>query len=214
MSVGSSIKDFGSNAVKGLLKSGANTIFLIVLAALSLIIVFPSLNIKTASLIAAIIIIGYTILRNLLYAICIGLIVGNIVVSLFKAGSIKVPIEFFENKKNGTKKDKKKKEDNSSEEEETNEEEHTEEESKDNEEEFYIDTKGSFKDNLNSLSDKEISSLNKDTKELINTQKQLLDTLSNMKPALADGKKILDSFKDYFGKDDTELSKILKNYSK
>ncbi len=213
MSVGSSIKDFGSNAVKGLLKSSANTIFLIILGALSLIIVFPSLNLKTSALIVAIMIIGFAILRNTLYAVCIGLIVGNIIVSLFKAGSIKVPIEFFEDKKTkDTKKNNKKENDENKDD--TNEEETNEEEEKKDNEEFYIDTKGSFKENLNSLSDKEITSLNKDTKELINTQKQLLETLSNMKPALADGKKILDSFKDYFGKDDKELSKILKNYSK
>jgi hypothetical protein len=44
-----------------------------------------------------------------------------------------------------------------------------------------------------------IQGLSKDTQELIQTQKQLLNTIQNMAPVLQDGRKILDSFKDYFG---------------
>ena len=68
-----------------------------------------------------------------------------------------------------------------------------------NNENYFIDSKGSFLDNYNSLSKKQIKGLNKDTKNLIKTQKQLIETLNNMGPALKDGKEILDSFKNYFG---------------
>jgi hypothetical protein len=190
----------------------SNDIILIIFAAVSLVLLIPHLSWKSSLIIVCIGFIGFSILKNIILAICIALIIGNIVVSLIKAGQIQ--IELFENKH--SKPNKKQKDEKDSDEQiESDEKEETDEkfeDSKEESEDFYIDTKGSFKDNLQSLTPKEISALNKDTKDLINTQKQLLDTLTNMKPALADGKKILDSFKDYFGKDDKALADMLKNY--
>jgi hypothetical protein len=186
----------------------SNDIILIIFAAVSLVLLIPHLSWKSSLIIVCIGFIGFSILKNIILAICIALIVGNIVVSLIKAGQIQ--IELFENKH--SKPNKKQKEEKESDEQIDSDEQVETEDSKEESEDFYIDTNGSFKDNLQSLTPKEISALNKDTKDLINTQKQLLDTLTNMKPALADGKKILDSFKDYFGKDDKALADMLQNY--
>jgi hypothetical protein len=49
------------------------------------------------------------------------------------------------------------------------------------------------------LTPDQIQGISKDTQELMQTQKQLLATIQNMAPVLKDGKRILDSFKDYFG---------------
>lgn len=186
----------------------SNDIIFIIFAAVSLVLLIPHLSWKSSLIIVCIGFIGFSILKNIILAICIALIVGNIVVSLIKAGQIQ--IELFENKH--SKPNKKQKEEKDSDEQIDSDEQVETEDSKEESEDFYIDTNGSFKDNLQSLTPKEISALNKDTKDLINTQKQLLDTLTNMKPALADGKKILDSFKDYFGKDDKALADMLQNY--
>ena len=82
--------------------------------------------------------------------------------------------------------------------------------SKESKEKYFIDSKGSFLDNYNSLSKKQLKGLNKDTRNLIKTQKQLIETLNNMGPALKDGKEILDSFKNYFGSE-SKLGSMLSN---
>ena len=56
-------------------------------------------------------------------------------------------------------------------------------------------------ENYKTLTPKQINGLNRDTKELIKTQKALIDTLNNMGPTLKEGKNVLDTFKNYFGKD-------------
>ena len=65
----------------------------------------------------------------------------------------------------------------------------------------FIDMKSSFLETYKKLSPKQIKGLNKDTKNLMNTQKKLIETLNNMGPTLKQGKDILDTFKEYFGKD-------------
>jgi hypothetical protein len=71
----------------------------------------------------------------------------------------------------------------------------------DNEEEHMLDSKNSFLENYKSLTPIQIKGLNRDTKELIKTQRSLIETLNTMGPTLKEGKTVLDTFKNYFGKD-------------
>tara|TARA_Y100000385_G_C13093912_1_gene640181 strand:+ start:105 stop:779 length:675 start_codon:yes stop_codon:yes gene_type:complete len=79
------------------------------------------------------------------------------------------------------------------------------------EEDFNIDSKGSFYENYQSLTPKQVTGLNKDTQNLIKTQKNLIETLNNMGPALKDGRQILDTFKNYFGSEQ-DIGKVMKNF--
>jgi len=51
------------------------------------------------------------------------------------------------------------------------------------------------------MTPKQIKGLNKDTRNLIKTQKQLITTLNTMGPSIKESRNILDTFKNYFGKD-------------
>ena len=78
---------------------------------------------------------------------------------------------------------------------------------KDNKEnkENYIDVGTNFIKAYENLTPQQIDGMTKDTQSLIGTQKKLMSTLNNLGPTLTEGKKILDTFKNYF--DDTELLK-------
>jgi len=78
-------------------------------------------------------------------------------------------------------------------------------------EEFNLDSKGSFYENYQSLTPKQVKGLNKDTRNLIKTQKSLIETLNNMGPALKDGRQILDTFKNYFGSEQ-DIGAAMKNF--
>mgnify|MGYP001203434759 CR=1 FL=1 len=97
------------------------------------------------------------------------------------------------------------------EEEEDDEDEDDGEEDEDVEEEFNLDSKGSFYENYQSLTPKQVKGLNKDTRNLIKTQKSLIETLNNMGPALKDGRQILDTFKNYFGSEQ-DIGAAMKNF--
>ena len=86
-----------------------------------------------------------------------------------------------------------------------------EEEVGDAEEDFQLDTKGSFYENYQSLSKKQVRGLNKDTQNLIKTQRNLIETLNNMGPALKDGRQILDTFKNYFG-NEADIGKAMTTF--
>lgn len=73
--------------------------------------------------------------------------------------------------------------------------------------EHKLDTKKTFYENYKTLSSNQIKGLNRDTQELIRTQKALISTLNNMGPTLKEGKNVLDTFKNYFGKD-MDLGKL------
>lgn len=208
-------------------KLNSNEIFLLVLAVISFLLIFRKINRETSILILITILVGYAVTKDGILSIAIGLILGNIYVSLNTVSKTN-EVEGFKstNKKSVkiklTKKEKKdekklKKEDRVpkeliDEDEEEEEELDIEDELDDeNTEEFQLDTKGSFYENYKSLTPKQVKGLNKDTKALINTQKQLIETLNNMGPALKDGRQILDSFKNYFG-NEADLGKALKNY--
>jgi len=71
--------------------------------------------------------------------------------------------------------------------------------------ESYIDVGTNFIKAYENLTPNQIDGMTKDTQNLIGTQKKLMSTLNNLGPTLKEGKKILDTFKNYF--DDTELLK-------
>ena len=74
-----------------------------------------------------------------------------------------------------------------------------------NKKENYIDVGTNFIKAYENLTPNQIEGMTKDTQNLIGTQKKLMSTLNNLGPTLKEGKKILDTFKNYF--DDTELLK-------
>jgi len=183
----------------------SNDLFLIVLSVISLVLVFPFLNIYNSIVISAIAVIGYSFSRNSIYSIAIALILAHIVISITH-GARESHIEGFDsNIKGGSKKTTKK-----------NKSKKTKPVEKfdtsvngEKDEEYFIDTKASFMDIYKSLTPKQLQGLNKDTQSLISTQKQLIETLNNMGPALKDGKQILDTFKTYFGQDN-QMAKMMK----
>ncbi len=66
--------------------------------------------------------------------------------------------------------------------------------------ENYVDAGTTFINAYKSLDKKAISGMTNDTKELINTQKNLMDTLKTLGPVVTEGKKVLDTFTNYFDK--------------
>ena len=211
----------------------SNKLFLVILGIISGILIINKTKKLSATIILVTIIIGYSITNDFVVASSLGLILGNIIVSLNNVPSIKIPplpeilaelnipeeevtIEGFKsNKKKKKKKRRKKKEKFSTQNDEFIDkikENYANDNSDDeNEDEFFLDNKGSFYENYKSLTPKQVKGLNKDTKNLIDTQKQLIETLKNMGPALKDGKQILDTFKNYFG-NEQDMNKMLSNF--
>jgi hypothetical protein len=174
----------------------SNKIILVILAVISLLLSFPKIKKHSAIMIAITIAVGFCVTRDIIVSVCVGLILGNIFISLNNVPEVKNVEGFKSGQKKKNKKNKKVKEafvnddvtdDNM--------------EDSDMEDEYELDTKGSFYENYKSLTPKQIEGLNTDTKDLISTQKQLIETLKNMAPALKDGKQVLDTFKNYFGSD-------------
>lgn len=67
-------------------------------------------------------------------------------------------------------------------------------------EENYIDAGTTFINAYKNLDKSQIEGMTKDTKELIETQKNLMDTLKTLSPVVTEGKKVLDTFNNYFEK--------------
>ena len=70
----------------------------------------------------------------------------------------------------------------------------------DGDEENYIDAGTTFINAYKNLDKEQIEGMTKDTKELIETQKNLMDTLKTLAPVVTEGKKVLDTFNNYFEK--------------
>ena len=193
----------------------SNKVILIILAFISASLYAPKVKNTSYILIITTILVGFAVTKDVIISICIGLILGNIYVSLNNIPS-EENIEGFKSKskkkrkKCKKKKKKKKKTFKNTNDDVINENFDSDTESYDTEEEFEIDTKGSFLENYRALTPKQVKGLNSDTKNLISTQKQLIETLKNMGPALKDGKQILDTFKGYFGSNQ-DLGKAAKN---
>ena len=73
-------------------------------------------------------------------------------------------------------------------------------ESNSDDEEPYIDAGSTFLKAYKKLDQKQIDGMTKDTKELISTQKNLMETLKTLGPVVTEGKKVLDTFTNYFDK--------------
>lgn len=169
--------------------------YLLIIILLS--ILCPRFTKNSLFFLISLIIIGYNITKNIPISVGVALFITYILVLLNnKTNSI------TENFKSKNKKNKKKVqikepymdngEDNDND----------KEDNEDNEEDFdTFDSKESFLNNYKSMTPSQIKGLNKDTKQLIQTQKSLISTLNNMGPTLKEGKNILDTFKNYFGKD-------------
>ena len=79
-------------------------------------------------------------------------------------------------------------------------EENKEKNDKEGDEENYIDAGTTFINAYKNLDKEQIEGMTKDTKELIETQKNLMDTLKTLAPVVTEGKKVLDTFNNYFEK--------------
>ena len=64
----------------------------------------------------------------------------------------------------------------------------------------HIDAASTLVKAINSLNPEQINAMSKDTQQLIDTQKSLMGMLGNMKPMLNDGKELMDTFQEMFGK--------------
>lgn len=69
----------------------------------------------------------------------------------------------------------------------------------------HIDIGTNFLKAYENLTPQAIEGMSKDTQSLIGTQKKLMSTLNHLGPTLKEGKKVLDTFKNYF--DDSDLLK-------
>ena len=70
--------------------------------------------------------------------------------------------------------------------------------SDDDDSEPYIDAGSTFLKAYKKLDKKQIEGMTNDTKELIETQKNLMETLKTLGPVVTEGKKVLDTFTNYF----------------
>jgi len=64
----------------------------------------------------------------------------------------------------------------------------------------HIDASSTLMKAVNSLNPEQINAMTKDTKQLIETQKSLMGMLGTMKPMMNDGKELMETFQEMFGK--------------
>ena len=64
----------------------------------------------------------------------------------------------------------------------------------------HIDAASTLVKAINSLNPEQIKAMSKDTQQLIDTQKSLMGMLGSMKPMLNDGKELMNTFQEMFGK--------------
>jgi hypothetical protein len=64
----------------------------------------------------------------------------------------------------------------------------------------HIDASSTLMKAIHSLNPEQISAMTKDTKQLIETQKSLMGMLGTMKPMMNDGKELMETFQEMFGK--------------
>ena len=177
----------------------SNRVILIILAALSLMLSFPKIKKQSLILIVVTMLVGFSVTRDAILSVSVGLILGSIYVSLSNVSTNSLEGFVSKSGKKTKKKSKKAKKAES-----------LDNEIDEDEENFEIDTKESFYQNYKALTSDQVAGLNSDTKNLIATQKQLIETLTNMGPALKDGKQILDTFKGYFG-NDVDIGKAMQS---
>ena len=64
----------------------------------------------------------------------------------------------------------------------------------------HLDVASTLVTAIKSLNPDQINAMSKDTKQLIETQKSLMNMMGSMKPMLNDGKELMDTFQQMFGK--------------
>jgi hypothetical protein len=64
----------------------------------------------------------------------------------------------------------------------------------------HLDASSTLMKALKSLDPAQINAMSKDTQQLIETQKSLMNMMGSMKPMLNDGKELMDTFQQMFGK--------------
>ena len=168
-------------------------------------ILCPKLTKNSSFFLISLIVIGYNITRNLPVSVAVSLFITYILVLLNNKSSLITENFKSKSKKSKGKKGKKGKEKKRKKKKVVEEEEEGEEESEEEGEEHTLDSKESFLQNYKSLSHAQSKGLNKDTRDLIKTQRSLIDTLNTMGPTLKEGRHVLDTFKNYFGKEGMDL---------
>lgn len=197
----------------------SNKNILIALASVSFLLSLPKIKKHSGVLILITMITGYCVTKDITTSVAVALISGAIFVSLNNISPTVITKEHFNASGDGGNKEKVEVDGEEVDEEEVDEEEadgeEVDEEAVDEEEageeDFQLDTKGSFYENYQSLSKKQVRGLNKDTQNLIKTQRNLIETLNNMGPALKDGRQILDTFKNYFG-NEADIGKAMTTF--
>ena len=177
-------------------------------------------------ILTSVIIVGILITKNIYFSILIGLLLTYIIDTLIDSNNTKIKntittVEGMQNRKKGknNKKIKKKTKELNHlmadisgllKDIKLNKNEANEPFSKSNE--FFIDKKKTKEDLYNNMNTQQKKGLKKDTLELINTQKQLIETMKEMGPVLSQGKNIMQSFDQYFGKNDKnqDISVLMK----
>ena len=144
--------------------------------------------------------LSYLVTKSWYYS----LLMAILVYCIFYQSKSSYITEGMTNKKKSkkSKKNKKKKIKNNDGEEENSD----EDEDEDNEEKSHIDIGSTFMKAYQSLTPDAIEGMSKDTRSLIDTQKKLVSTIEHLGPTLKEGKKVLDTFKNYF--DDSNLMKL------
>ena len=74
----------------------------------------------------------------------------------------------------------------------------------------HVDNFSTFMETYKSLNPDQIETMTSDTQDLISTQQALMDTVKSMAPVISQGKEMMDTFKDYFGPNNT--SDLLKAF--
>jgi hypothetical protein len=64
----------------------------------------------------------------------------------------------------------------------------------------HIDVGTTLMNALNSLKPDQVKAMTDDTRKLMETQKSLMGMLTNMKPMIQDGKQLMETFTEMFGK--------------
>lgn len=161
---------------------------------LVMVIIVCTMNKRTTDLliITSTYALSYVITKNWYYS----LLVTILVYCVFYNSQTNYITEGMTDKKNKAKKKKKSK---------------TEDKKKDEDEDDedgkdHIDIGSTFMKAYKSLTPDAIEGMSKDTRSLINTQKKLVSTIEHLGPTLKEGKKVLDTFKNYF--DDSSLMKL------
>ena len=175
----------------------SNKLGLIILACVAFMLSLPKIQQESLGMIILTIAVGYSVTKNIITSVSIGLILGAIFTSLtsVKKSNTMENFALKKNKnknKNKNKKSKQKKNDSFDNEQDME---------PDNDEHFELDGKSSFVQNMKSLGKKETFQLKKDTQELLSVQKQLINTLNDMGPTLENGREIMATFQNYFGSD-------------